>query len=78
MEAETLILERVSAPRVNLWLHSQTGQMWSTGQWSNQVGKIWSKSQGLVKGKRFNCKYWYFLMSLQIWTTGLKMAYWEN
>jgi len=43
-----------------------------------KVCQIWSKSQRLVKGEGFNCKYWYFWMSLQIWTTGLKMGYLEN
>jgi len=40
--------------------------------------QIFKSGQRLVKQEGFNCKYWYFWMSLQIWTTGLKMAYWEN
>jgi len=47
----------------------------STGQ---LVKAALNSGQRLVKGERFNCKYWYFWMSLQNWTIGLKMGYLEN
>jgi len=32
----------------------------------------------MVKEEGFICKYWYLWMSLQNWTTKLKMGYLEN
>jgi len=43
-----------------------------------KAGQIFKSGQRLVKQERLKCKYWYFWMSLQIWTTRLKLAYGEN
>ena len=43
-----------------------------------KAGQIFKFGQRLVKQEVLKCKYWYFWMSLQIWTIGLKMTYWEN
>jgi len=51
-----------------------------TLKWSKLVkaGQTVNSGQRLVKREGFNCKYWYFWMSLQNWTTELKIGYLEN
>jgi len=51
-----------------------TVKLVKAGQTVNS-GEIFKSGQRLVKQEGFNYKYWYFWMSLQIWTTWLKMAY---
>jgi len=58
-------------------VHSATCQFLngqSNGQTVNsgQMFKDWSNEE------EFNCKYWYFWMSLQNWTIELKIGYLEN
>jgi len=53
-ETETLIWEREGVATCQPMIAQSN---WSTGQWSNKAGQIWSKSQKLVKGEGFNCKY---------------------
>jgi len=44
-EEQTLILERVSAPRVMLLLDNQTGQLVNIGQMVKASSQLWSKLQ---------------------------------